>query len=251
MARAAGICQYTMQERCGDGRWRAPELAQKAKPQQSDPGPAPGRAPGRALGRDPERSRRLLIEATLDSIAENGISDTTVSRIVDRAGVSRGMIHLHFGGKDRLLEEAAKTFCGAYYAEMERQLAGIPDDPAETIMAIVRADLSEALLNERAVAIWHGFRGVARRSPAIAQYSDTRDARLRRMICDAFHALLDRGRHGGQDGSIADDITLGTLALLEGMWTDFLTHPDTFSREAAVRIVTRFLAAMFPGRFRV
>lgn len=214
-------------------------MTDKAKSRQVRPAPAPGR--------DPERSRRVLIEATLDSIAENGISETTVSRIIERAGVSRGMIHLHFGGKDKLLEDAARYFCGLYYTEMERQLADVPDKPTETIMAIVRADLGEELLNERSVAIWHAFRGVARLNPVIAHYSDTRDARLRGMLGDAFHALLEGERKSG----VADDITMGTLALLEGMWTDFLTHPDAFSRKAAVRIVTRFLDAVFPGRFRI
>ncbi len=227
--------------------WQGGPLREVGGHLVTDKDRSPSGKSGPSSGRDPERSRRLLIEATLESIARKGISETTVSRIIEHAGVSRGMIHLHFGGKDKLLEEAARTFCEAYYIEMDRQLAGVSDGPTETIMAIVRADLSEELLNERSVAIWHAFRGVARLNPAIAHYSDTRDARLRGMICDAFHALLE----SEGDAGVADDITMGTLALLEGMWTDFLTHPDAFSRQAAVRIVSRFLEAMFPGRFRI
>ena len=72
--------------------------------------------------RNPEASRRALIEATLDTIAEDGITDTSVSSIIERAGLSRGMIHLHFGGKDNLLTEAARFFSEEYYAEMDRML---------------------------------------------------------------------------------------------------------------------------------
>jgi AcrR family transcriptional regulator len=43
-----------------------------------------------------EQSRRLLIEATLESIVDVGFSSTSISEIVTRANLSRGMVHLYF-----------------------------------------------------------------------------------------------------------------------------------------------------------
>ena len=60
------------------------------------------------------QNRVALIEATLDTIAEKGFSGTSVSAIIERANLSRGMIHLHFGGKDSLIEEAAHHSSDAY-----------------------------------------------------------------------------------------------------------------------------------------
>lgn len=198
--------------------------------------------------RDPERNRQILLEATLDSVAEVGISETTVSSIISRAGLSRGMIHLHFGGKDSLLGAAAEYFSEQYYAEMDRQLASTSGGSAEVIMAVIRADLSPDVLNERSVAIWHGFRGEARTNRAIARFSDTRDKRLRDTVFNAFKDLLvSKGED--QSGTVANEVTLGTLAMLEGMWTDYLTHLDAFSRETAEKIILRFLNAVFPGEF--
>ena len=51
------------------------------------------------------------------------------------------------------------------------------------------------------------------------------------------------------DAEAARDATHGLLALLEGMWTDYLLHPDRFDRDEAMRITFRFLAAMFPSYF--
>lgn len=200
--------------------------------------------------RDPERKRQLLLEATLDSVAEVGIAETTVSAIIQRAGLSRGMIHLHFGGKDKLLTAAAAAFSEEYYTEMDRQLARSSTDPVMVILAVIHADLSPEILNERSVALWHGFRGSARNNPEIARYSNTRDQRLRRMVCDAFDALLPEAATG-EDNAIANEVTLGTLALLEGMWADYMTHPNAFSRETAVRIIVRFLNGIIPGRFNL
>jgi TetR/AcrR family transcriptional repressor of bet genes len=200
--------------------------------------------------RDPKRNRQVLLKATLDSVAEVGIAETTVSAIIHRAGLSRGMIHLHFGGKDGLLTAAAAAFSDEYYVEMDRQLARTSGNPVEVILAIVRADLSPEILNERSVAIWHGLRGAARNNPEIARYSNTRDKRLRSMVCDAFAALL-REAPTREYSTIANEVTLGTLALLEGMWADYMTHPNAFSRETAARIIMRFLNGIIPGSFKI
>lgn len=206
------------------------------------------RAPQPSHGRDPKKNRQLLLKATLDSVAERGISETTVSAIIQRAGLSRGMIHLHFGGKDGLLAAAAEAFSDEYYKEMDRQLAQVSGAPADVIMAVVRADLGPEILNQHSAAVWHAFRSETRTNAAIARYSDTRDKRLRNLMFKAFDGLI---RHNStpDDPNAADEITLGTLALLEGMWTDYMTHPDDFDRETAVKIVLRFLRGVVPGAF--
>ncbi|MFU1477964.1 TetR family transcriptional regulator C-terminal domain-containing protein [Roseovarius sp. C7] len=207
-----------------------------------------GPSRGPASGRQPVKNRLLLIEATLDTIATHGITETTVSRIIDRAGLSRGMIHLHFGGKDNLLVAAAQAFNEAYYDEMERQVSGLGDDPTEIVMGVVRADLSAALLNERSAKIWHAFRGVASANPDIARFSDTRDYRLRQTLRQVFDRIVrEEGREAEQ--TLARDATYGTLVMMEGMWTDFLTHMSGFDRGEAERIVRRFLKGLFPSSF--
>lgn len=204
--------------------------------------------PRKGAQRRPEHNRRVLIEATLESIVESGITETTVSRIIDKAGLSRGMIQLHFGGKDKLLVAAAEAFAAAYYEELERQIAGTEGDAEALIMAMVRADLSAAQLNPRTVRIWHGFRGVAGTNAEIAQFSNTRDRRLHGMIRDAFSEIAAR-EQAADAKTLARDATYGTLALLEGMWTDYLLNEERFSRRAAARIVFRFLTGLFPGHF--
>ena len=45
-------------------------------------------------------------------------------------------------------------------------------------------------------------------------------------------------------GRLSRDATYGTMAMLEGLWIDYMTHPDEFVREDAVQIVRRFLSAI-------
>ena len=158
----------------------------------------PGKAPKKRLPeRDPERSKLLLIEATLDALAENGISEATVSKIIARAGVSRGMIHLHFGSKDALIGAAAKLFSERYYDEMERQLTDAANGPTATVLAVVRADLGPQLMNKKSVAIWHALRGEAHRNATIGkvqQHARPETAKADfRQFCRSRHQSQRRG----------------------------------------------------------
>ncbi|MEX3009562.1 TetR family transcriptional regulator C-terminal domain-containing protein [Hoeflea sp. TYP-13] len=195
-----------------------------------------------------EQNRVTLIEATLDSIAEIGFARTSVSEIIDRANLSRGMIHLHFGGKDALVEEAAKYSSADYYDSLDGLLQTAGPEPQERIEAIIRSDLSERVLNKRTVSLWYAFRGESRERETIAAYSDTRDARLRNLAFDAFLKIA-RQTDLPDPETTAKDATHGLLALLEGMWTDFLLHPESFDRDTAMRTIFRFLSALFPSFF--
>lgn len=191
------------------------------------------------------RSRRALIEATLDLIAEGGIAEASVTRIVERSRLSRGMIHLHFESKDELLLECVKEMAARYYEHLSAFVERAGTSPEKRLVAMVEADLDEGVLNERSVAIWSAFRGVARSQAIFARYSDTRDRRLRDLYLTTCAQLIDPET---QPLQVARDLAYGTLALLEGMWADYFLHVDDFDRAAAKRIVFRFLAAQLPGR---
>ncbi len=188
----------------------------------------------------------MLIEATIDTVSEFGIAETSITRIVNRSGLSRGMIHLHFDNKQHLLVEAARHMSDEYFAKMDRFLKSTGDDPRARLLAMISANLSEELLNRKNVNVWFAFRGEARQHNSFARHSNTRDEALQKMFIEAFRKLA-----GGQSESeiLARDAAHGTIALLEGMWADYLLHSDAFNRDTARRIILRFISALFPGCF--
>ena len=194
------------------------------------------------------QNRIALIEATLDSICEDGISGTSVSTIVARANLSRGMIHLHFGGKDKLLEKAAHYASDTYFAGLDAEIARCGNGPNQRIAAVIRNDLSQAVLNERSVRVLYAFRGESRKQEGLRHYSDTRDDKLRDLMFRDFKEIVSK-MDLPDPQLVARDATHGTLALLEGMWTDYLLHPQSFNRTSAKRIVFRFIGSLFPSSF--
>ena len=188
-------------------------------------------------------NRQRLIDSALETIAERGYAATSVSEIVARAGLSRGMIHLHFQGKDALIAEAAHYASDAYYAQLDAHLGAAAPGPTSQVRAVVACDLSKAVMNPRTVGIWYELRGAARTVPGIAAHSDTRGGRLEKVLTRAFSDLTDG------DSALAQDAMRGTIALLDGIWTDFMLHPDGYDAPRAERVIYRFLNGLFPGHF--
>jgi len=193
-------------------------------------------------------NRQTLIDATLASIAEIGLIRTSVSEIISRAGLSRGMIHLHFNGKDNLLAAAAKHASERYYKRLDRHLSKTRQEPQYRIEALILCDLSEEGLSEDIVRITHEFQAATRALPKLAPFSDTRDVRLRRYFEEAFMEIMAcQSEPDAQQ--VSQDITTGLVATMEGFWIDFLLHPQDFDRDRAARIVFRMLAGLLPDCF--
>jgi TetR/AcrR family transcriptional repressor of bet genes len=196
------------------------------------------------------QNKLALIHATLESIADVGYARTSVSEIITRANLSRGMIHLHFQGKDNLVTEAAKYANIEYYEALKRQLQNAGPSPQEQLATIIRSDLSENVLNRKSVSIWYELRGASRHQTEIALHSDTRDARLHDLFFTMF-LKITTAQKMDQPEVIARDATHGSIALLEGMWTDYLLHQNSFNRMSAERIIFRFLTALFTDHFNL
>jgi len=192
------------------------------------------------------RNRHLLLTATANIIAAEGMGDTSITRIIEQAGLSRGMVHLHFGNKEALLIAVASYMSQVYFSHLKEFLNAALPQPQYQLEAIVKADLSDQILNRHNVNIWYAFRGQCHQEKAYMEYADTRDAAMKDQV---YHAFLQLSGNQNNVQNLARDATHGTLALLEGMWSDYFLHSDQFNRESARRIVFRFLSGLYPQHF--
>lgn len=81
--------------------------------------------------------RQVILDATLDLVAERGLNDTPVSAIVKKSGVSTGIIYHYFADKDDLMR--------ALYADIKQRF---------TQMALAGVDL-DAAWDESLRRVWH------------------------------------------------------------------------------------------------
>jgi AcrR family transcriptional regulator len=91
-------------------------------------------SPPRRHRRDPEASRVAILEAAREVFAERGYARATIREIARRAGVTHGLVMLHFGTKEHLLIEALPGPRAAMSA-VPGDLATLPDRLAEVFVA--------------------------------------------------------------------------------------------------------------------
>ncbi|MFN3262994.1 MAG: TetR family transcriptional regulator C-terminal domain-containing protein [Pikeienuella sp.] len=193
-----------------------------------------------------EVRRTQLIEATIDCIAERGISGTTMAQVTRRAGLSVGIVSLHFESKDNLL-----TSTLVHLSEQVRatwaEIAAAPDlPPAEKLRRIALASFDPAIFNPKTIAVWFAFFGEAeyRRfyRKMVESYDDERGDVLQALCADLT---------GGAAGDARDPsvVTNAIECFSDGLWLNAIVYPDEFTRDYCVAQLEGFLATQFPGCF--
>ena len=87
--------------------------------------------------KSPENTRERILDAALDLFGERGLTGTTVRDIAGRAKVNVAAISYHFGGKDELYREVARTVIGGIETRVASRAAHIlQDPPAEPAAAL-------------------------------------------------------------------------------------------------------------------
>ena len=178
---------------------------------------------------DKDGHRLALLEAASSVIVEYGISGATISRIQEASGLSRGMVHLHFQSKDKLIAAVAKHVEVEYRNNRLQAIAAAGDDPAERLRVYIESEFSHRVLNPKLSAIWMAFRSECNARPDIRPDIETRDTSVYREIYGCMRALAKRNNRPLDCRKAA--ITIMTM--LEGMQTDFHLHLDEFDRDAA------------------
>lgn len=120
--------------------------------------------------------RQQLLDATWRSLAANGFTRTTLATVAAQAGLSQGVAVFYFKSKAGLLTEALRELYARYQINWENALAQAGDDPADRLIALIRADFDPEICNPEALSIWFAFWGEQRVSPDYAEISAQFDA---------------------------------------------------------------------------
>ena len=190
-----------------------------------------------------ERRRRQLVDATLTSVAENGLARTTLATVARAAGLSQGVAVFYFETKEKLLAAALSHQYGAYEESWKKALKSAGDDPARQLAALVRADLSEENCNRDALAVWFSFWGEASFRPRYAEiardFDTSRSAEIER-ICAAL--MKDADSDAIRDAAYQID------SLTDGFWHRLYLTPETFTNDEGIRLTLAHLRNVFPER---
>ena len=193
----------------------------------------------------PEERREQLIKATIRSIARHGLPETTMATVASEAGLSQGIINLHFQSKERLLLETLKYVVDEYRASWKKALAKEHDSAAQELAALVGVDFEAELVDRDKLAVWFAFWSETKSRPTYRKLCAERDRDYEAHIRHLCREICKQGKYPVDARAVA----AGLSAMSQGLWLDLLLSPRRTSRDEARRLCMVHLASAFPGHF--
>jgi len=189
------------------------------------------------LGMGPVR-RNQLIEAAISSLHDYGYADTTVARIAKKAGVSSGIVHHYFDGKDDLLFATMQHMLRVLRAETLRNLKQATT-PRTRLSAIVEANFAPSQYSPDVMSAWLALYGSTRQSPNLTRILKLYDSRLKSNLRDALKKLTDQEK--------AAELAIGVSALIDGIWLRAALLGDGYNRDTAIHLVRSYIDCQLPN----
>ena len=193
-----------------------------------------------------QRRREQLIKATLNCVAKRGFSATTMADITKEAGLSLGIVNLHFKSKDRLLLETLKFVAEEYRMHWEKTMEKAGPAPADKLTALVELDFSKTICDRKKLAVWFAFMGEARSRPIYMKTCAEYDRLYVETEAELFAEMLRDDAETRHDPQL---LATTLDALIDGLWLDILLTPGEINRNQARNLVMNYLHSVLPGYF--
>jgi len=186
-----------------------------------------------------------LIKATIRSIARHGLSETTIATVANEAGLSQGIINLHFKSKERLLEETLAHIVEEYRVAWYKAMDSSGETSAEKLAALAAVDFDKKICQRNKLAVWFAFWGESRSRLTYRKICAESSREYKRMLTRLCEDIIGQGGYKIQ----ARHVAIGLLAVNSGLWLDMLISPSEMPSERAREISLSYLHGVFPGHF--
>ncbi|PPI85321.1 transcriptional regulator BetI [Marinobacter maroccanus] len=178
--------------------------------------------------------KQQLIEATMASIAELGMQNTTIVSISKRAGMSSGIISHYFGGKQGLIEAALRYLLDQLGRELRERMAKTDRSPEQRLNCIIESNFSEFQRSALAAKTWLSFWARSMHEPGLKRLQQINNARLYSNLRFSFAQVLEPGA--------ATEAARQTAAMIDGFWLrSALSLDPAESFEAGERLCKKFV----------
>jgi TetR/AcrR family transcriptional repressor of bet genes len=194
-----------------------------------------------------EVRRQQLIDATIESISQHGMSGTTMTTITQLANLSIGTVSFHFESKENLLVETLCSLAKEHRAVWRAAYGDAGLCPADKLWAFVEAHFHPNICTRPKLSVWFAFFGDAHYRHLYRERLAGIDAERweeTRRLCSVLK------KEGGYDDINPMDIAKSLEGLYDGLWINLMMYPDTFSADDAKRQIRQFLARTFPRHFK-
>lgn len=193
-----------------------------------------------------EERRQQLIAATIKCISKKGIGSTTLGDVAQEAGLSQGIVNLHFTSKDNLFNETLRYLAEDYKTQFDNALAKAPPEAAEKLLALMEMDLKPSVCDRQKLAVWFAFWGEVKSVPTYQKICEAYDRGYDEAISGLCREIIEQGEYRDVTAQIVTD---ALSSMTDGLWLSYLVSPKGFDRDVAMDAVYSYLRAVFPDHY--
>lgn len=145
--------------------------------------------------RDAKLTREEILQASLDEIHRHGFQSASLTRILERTGLTKGALYHHFRNKNELgyavIDECLKNYLDGYWVRTMEQA----EDPIQGILMAMRETYQE--LGEEVIQLGCPLNNLAQEMSPIDEGFRVRINNLYRLWQDAVTEGLRKGQQQG------------------------------------------------------
>lgn len=193
-----------------------------------------------------EERWRQLIDAAMESIAQNGLSGTTTAIVTETAGLSAGIVSLHFGNKENLLVATLENLAHEHRDRWAKAVRTPRLTATQRLWAIMEAHFDPAICTPTKIAVWFAFFGEARYRETYRQIAEKFDFERTTAVEECCRTIIAEGGYPAIDPSI---LARSIESFADGLWLDLLLYPNEVTLEGATYRMRAMLNAHFPDHF--
>ncbi|TPL23476.1 transcriptional regulator BetI [Mesorhizobium sp. B2-4-9] len=173
--------------------------------------------------------RKDLQLVAFDILAEEGFHGLTLSKVAERLGMSRGLVHHYFRDKDELLEGAVRYGNRLISEKIGASLRRCTS-PRERLAAICSGNFDERMYIASRAQYWISYCAQATFSARFSRLLNIQNARMRSNLLHELRQLLPPAE--------AENAAEVLSMLMDGFWLRMAVTKTKPSREAALDMLT-------------
>ena len=218
--------------------------AQNFAPEAEEKSPAPAKDRRKQRG---DSSAQRIIDATIELIAEDGISSVTMQRIAAKVGSSNALVVFHFGSKDNLFAAVVRHLTDQYEALWDRTVRQPDQSPVERLLAANACSQRFARENPGLTSAWIAFANDRKAAHLDLEISQPRELSY---IEEAHGLIVEIAQTGGYTDVDTVALVEGMNFLIQGAWYWGNLNPARNTSEILSRTALILLHHSFPRHFQ-
>jgi TetR/AcrR family transcriptional repressor of bet genes len=184
------------------------------------------------------KAQTKLIQATLDSLMEEGVDGCSVRKICEKAGMAVGLVNYHFGTLNDLLAAAYLELAFSLLDEaiVKSQNTALP---RKRLSGFIKETFSDSVMQRKILRAWVVFWGMIDRAPQIKDAHDASNQAFRVFLEQSFSEIAQKLTVTPSPRLAA----IGLTAIIDGLWLEWCLSSETFSADEAVLLCEQWVDA--------